>query len=364
MDKIGIIGAGQLGYYLGLEAHKMGYMPIYLDPNPNAISKRITNTFINKNFDDLDAVNTLASQSKVVTYEFENVDNEIVKKLYHDKLLPQGYVQLEISNARLTEKNTATNMDILVPKFAPISSKEGLLDIINQFKLPCILKTNRLGYDGKGQFTINQLDDINNIKFDTEYILEEKISFDYELSIIGVRSVNGEIAIYEPIRNVHKDGILHFSFTETNIDEKIKQKCEEIVQKFLIQKDIYGILCCELFVVGEEVYFNEIAPRPHNSGHITMDTHITSQYENHLRAILGLPLGSTKIKRHGVMVNVLGDTYEKINDYYSKNTKVYDYKKAENRPKRKMGHVNYIGNNVEQFLMFALGLTDKVEIGD
>lgn len=352
MDKIGIIGAGQLGFYLGLEAHKMGYMPIYLDPNEEAICKRITKKFINKSFDDTKGIEELANLSKIITYEFENVDIEIIKLLCEQNKIPQGYVQLEISNARLVEKNTAEKMGIKVPKYCEITTKKELESKIKNFKLPTILKTNRFGYDGKGQIKIEALEDIENVVLNenSTYILEEKINFDYELSIIGVRSLNGEIALYDPIKNIHKDGILHLSFTKTNISEEIKEKCESIIKKFLIEKDIYGILCCELFVVGSEVYFNELAPRPHNSGHITMDTHVTNQYENHLRAILGLKLGSTKIKKHGVMLNILGEDYNKINDFYLEDTKVYDYKKTECREKRKMGHINYIGYDVENFL--------------
>ncbi len=352
MENIGIIGAGQLGFYLGLEVHKMGYMPIYLDPNINSICKRITNKFINKNFDDYEGIEELSYNSKIITYEFENVDIEIIKKLYKENKIPQGYVQLQISNARLFEKKTAEEIGIKVPKFCSIANKKELKQKIKNFKKPCILKTNRFGYDGKGQIKIKSEKDIEeiNINENNTYILEEMINFDYELSIIGVRSINGEIVLYEPIKNIHKDGILHLSFTKTNITMEIKKKCENIITRFLKEKNIYGILCCELFVVGNDVYFNELAPRPHNSGHITMDTHITSQYENHLRAILGLKLGDTSIKKHGVMLNILGENYDKINDYYLEDTKVYDYKKAECRKKRKMGHVSYIGDDVENFL--------------
>ncbi len=352
MDSIGIIGGGQLGFYLGLAAHKMGYMPIYLDPNKEAICKRITNKFINKNFNDKDAICELSTNSKLITYEFENVDMNIIKNLYEENKVPQGYIQLEISNSRLKEKCTAKEMGIKVPKFCSINSIKELNDKIKNFSLPCILKTNSFGYDGKGQIKIEKLEDLKKIKIKegTTYILEEVINFDYELSIIGVRGKNGEVALYNPIKNIHKNGILHLSFTKTDITDEVKLRCKNIITKFLIEKNIYGILCCELFIVGKEVYFNELAPRPHNSGHITMDTHITSQYENHLRAILGLPLGSTKIKKNGVMLNILGEDYSQINKYYSENTIVYDYKKSECREKRKMGHINYIGDDIQGFV--------------
>ncbi len=348
MKTVGIIGGGQLGFYLGLTAHRMGLEPVFLDSNELSPAKYVTNKFICADFDDLGAVKKLAELSDVVTYEFENVDLEVIKKININNKVPQGHVPLEISNDRLNEKNIATSLGIKTPKYKEINTKEDLINAINEIPQG-ILKTRRFGYDGKGQYKINSLSDIENIVFDTKFIYEEKINFDFELSIIGIRSITGEVKMYKPVRNVHKDGILHLTYTKTGISEELETKCNLIIEKFLKEKDIYGILCCELFVCGNEVYFNELAPRPHNSGHITMDTHKTSQYENHLRAILGLPLGSCEIKSHGVMLNVLGDEYHLINNFYDENTIVYDYKKGEPKTKRKMGHVNYIGNDVEKF---------------
>ncbi len=348
MKTVGIIGGGQLGFYLGLTAHRMGLEPLFLDSNEHSPAKYITNNFICASFDDFEAVQNLAEMSDVVTYEFENVDLEVIKKINKNGKVPQGHQPLEISNDRLTEKNIAEAIGIKTPKYKEINTKEDLEKAIAEIPKG-ILKTRRFGYDGKGQCKINTLSDIENIVFNTKYIFEEKIDFDFELSIIGIRSVTGEIKLYKPVRNVHKDGILHMTYTNTGISQELESKCNSIMEKLLIEKDIYGILCCELFVCGEDVYFNELAPRPHNSGHITMDTHITSQYENHLRAILGLPLGSCEIKTHGAMLNILGDEYHLINDFYDADTVVYDYKKGEPKCKRKMGHVNYIGTDIEKF---------------
>ncbi len=348
MKTVGIIGGGQLGFYLGLTAHRMGLEPVFLDNNELSPAKYITNNFICASFDDLEAVSKLAELSDVVTYEFENVDLEVIKKININGKVPQSHIPLEISNDRLNEKNIATSLGIKTPKYKEINSKEDLEKAIKEIPRG-ILKTRRFGYDGKGQYKINSVLDIENIVFDTKFIYEEKINFDYELSIIGIRSIAGEVKLYEPVRNVHKDGILHLTYTETGISQELENKCSKVIEKFLVEKDIYGILCCELFVCGDEVYFNELAPRPHNSGHITMDTHKTSQYENHLRAILGLPLGSCEIKTHGVMLNILGEHYHLLNDFYDNETIVYDYKKGEAKSKRKMGHVNYIGNDVEKF---------------
>ncbi len=348
MKTVGIIGGGQLGFYLGLTAHRMGLEPIFLDSNELSPARYITNNFICASFDDYEAVSKLAEMSDVVTYEFENVDLEVIKNINKNGKVPQGHIPLEISNDRLNEKNIATSLGIKTPNYKEINTKEDLENAIKEIPQG-ILKTRRFGYDGKGQYKVNSIKDIDNINFDTKFIYEEKINFDFELSIIGIRSITGEIKIYKPVRNIHKDGILHLTYTNTGISEELEYKCKSIIENFLIEKNIYGILCCELFVCGEEVYFNELAPRPHNSGHITMDTHQTSQYENHLRAILGLPLGSCEIKKHGVMLNILGDEYHLINDFYDDNTIVYDYKKGEPKSKRKMGHVNYIGTDIENF---------------
>ncbi len=348
MKRVGIIGGGQLGFYLGLTAHKMGLEPIFLDSNNQSPAKYITNNFICASFDDLEATTKLAEMSDVVTFEFENVDLEVIKKINKDGKVPQSHIPLEISNDRLNEKNIAKDLGVKTPKFKEINTKTDLLEAVKEIPSG-ILKTRRFGYDGKGQYRINSVEDIDSIVFDTKFIYEEKINFDFELSIIGVRSTNGEVKIYNPVKNVHKDGILHLTYTDTGISKDLENKCVEVINKFLKEKNIYGILCCELFVCGDEVYFNELAPRPHNSGHITMDTHKTSQYENHLRAILGLPLGSCEIKIHGVMVNILGDEYHLLDKFYDEDCVVYDYKKGEPRSKRKMGHVNYIGTDIDKF---------------
>ncbi len=348
MKTIGIIGGGQLGFYLGLTAHRMGFNPIFLDSNKLSPARYISNNFICADFNDEEAVEKLVNCSDIVTYEFENVDLEVIKKLNKSNKFPQGHTPLEISNDRLVEKNTAKKLGINTPRFMAIDTKEQLQEAIKEIP-EGILKTRRFGYDGKGQYSINSEEDIKKIPYGLSFILEEKIKFDYELSIIGIRSTTGEVKLYKPVRNVHKDGILYLTYTDTGITEELENKCYEVINKFLVEKNIYGILCCELFVCGDEVYFNELAPRPHNSGHITMDTHITSQYENHIRAILGLPLGSTEIKQHGVMLNILGESYDKLIGFYDDNCIVYDYKKGEPKPKRKMGHINYIGSDVQVF---------------
>lgn len=349
MKKLGIIGGGQLGYYLGLTAHKMGLQPIFLDSNPKSPAKYITDKFICASFDDEEKVGELVENCDVVTYEFENVDLDVIKKLNNKNKIPQGHIPLEISNDRLNEKQLATSLEIKTPMYKDVNSKEELEKALDNIGYPAILKTRRFGYDGKGQYFLEGSKDIEGIRFDTKYILEQCVKFDFEISVIGIRSISGEFKVYEPFRNVHKDGILYMTHTDTNISNDLKEKACNIVKKIMIEKDIYGILCCELFVIGDEVYFNELAPRPHNSGHITMDTHMTSQYENHIRAILGLPLGSVDIKRHGVMVNILGDDYHKINEFYSEDCFVYDYKKEKAVSKRKMGHINYIGNDYKNF---------------
>lgn len=349
MKKIGIIGAGQLGLYLGLSAHKMGFQPIFLDNNPNSPASFIAPNFICANFDNKEKVKELVDMSDIVTYEFENVDLDVIKNLNIHNKIPQGHIPLEISNDRLNEKNVASSLNIPTPKYAPIDTKDDLIKAIDTVGLPAILKTRRFGYDGKGQYQIKSISDIDNITFDTAYILEQKLDFDFEISVISIRSINDEIKTYEPIRNIHKDGILHLSYTQNNLNTDLSLKAKSIVEKFMTEKNIYGILCCELFVKGNKIYFNELAPRPHNSGHITMDTHETSQYENHIRAILGLPLGNVNIKKHGVMLNILGDNYSNIDKFYDNSTHIYDYKKSSSSPKRKMGHINYVGDDIKSF---------------
>ncbi|MDF9867363.1 5-(carboxyamino)imidazole ribonucleotide synthase [Bacilli bacterium PM5-3] len=340
MKTIGIIGGGQLGMFLAIAAYEMGYETIVYDCKEDCCAKNIASKFVLGSFDDEQKLESFAKECDVITYEFENINSDLVKKLSLKYPIVQTEKPLVLSSSRLNERKMADKLNINQPKWQFIESKEDIKNI--EITYPYLLKSDSLGYDGKGQYMINCESDLDKVVFDNVvYLAEKKIDFDYELSIIACRSINDEIIIYEPFVNDHHKGILNITLIQQAIKPEILKQANQAIEKIMADENIYGILCCEFFIKDNKIYFNEMAPRPHNSGHITMDTHYISQYENHLRAILGLPLGTTKIKCSGFMVNVLGQDVDKTKEFVQKHgsvCKYYDYHK-EAKYNRKVGHL-------------------------
>ncbi|MDL2211829.1 5-(carboxyamino)imidazole ribonucleotide synthase [Erysipelotrichaceae bacterium OttesenSCG-928-M19] len=345
--RIGIIGGGQLGMFLALQAYEMGHESIVYDCKADCCAKTIASKFYLGSFDDEEKLEEFAKECDVITYEFENINSAIVKKLATKYPILQKEHPLVIASSRYNERMMANKLQIRQPRWQLIKNKVDLKKI--ELNYPYLLKSISLGYDGKGQYLIKEANDLEQVSFNNkvEYLAEEMITFDYEMSLIAIRSLTNEYAIYEPFYNIHHQGILNITLIDEDIPTKVVTQAKEAIQKIMDQEAIYGILCCEFFVKDDVVYFNEMACRPHNSGHITMDTHYVSQYENHLRALLGLPLGTTAIKTNGFMVNVLGQDTKQLTTYLSDNyaySKYYDYHK-EPRDNRKIGHLVVFDKN-------------------
>ncbi len=339
MKKIGIIGGGQLGMYLALTAYQMGYETIVYDSNEACSAAQIASKFYCGSFDDAQKLEEFAKECDVITYEFENINSEIVKDLANTYNVVQKEHPLVLSSSRYNEKSMADELGIKQPQWQLVNNKDDISKITLTY--PYLLKSLSLGYDGKNQYLINDKEDLEKVDYSLAYLAEEKINFDYEMSLIAIRSIDGELVIYDPFYNIHHKGILNATLINKIANNEVIDQAKEAITKIMLEKDIYGILTCEFFVEGNNVYFNEMAPRPHNSGHISMDTHYISQYENHLRAILGLPLGTTAIKCDAMMVNVLGQDVEEVQSVMSlfgDVIKHYDYHK-EPRYNRKVGHL-------------------------
>lgn len=339
MKKIGIIGGGQLGMYLALSAYQMGFKTIVYDNNENCSAKDIASKFYFGSFDDEKKLEEFARECDVITYEFENINSDIVKDLATRYNIVQKHHPLVISSSRYNERMMADELEIKQPNWQLINNENDVKNI--KLEYPYLLKSISLGYDGKNQYMINNVNDLKKVDYSLSYLAESKINFDYEISLIAIRSINNEIVIYDPFYNTHHKGILNITLINQEINSDIIKKAKEAITKIMVNKDIYGILTCEFFVEKDNLYFNEMAPRPHNSGHITMDTHYISQYENHIRAITGQPLGNTKVKTNAFMVNVLGQDVEKVAKFMKENAnqaKYYDYHK-EPRLNRKIGHL-------------------------
>jgi len=348
---IGIIGGGQLGRMMCLAAKAMGYYVAVLDPTPNCPCGQVADIEITAAYNDLDAIKRLAKISDVITYEFENIDYDALTWLETNAYLPQGSQVLKTTQHRFREKTAIANMGIPVPKFVLVDSPETLKSSVFY---PSVLKTTTGGYDGKGQVVLKSQADLPKgmeLAAKHECILEEYMHFDLEVSVIVARSTAGETAVFPVAENIHVNNICHKCIVPARISKEVEAQAIAHGKKIAETLNAIGILAIEMFVVGDTIYINELAPRPHNSGHYTIDACITSQFEQHVRAVCGLPLGDTALHTPVVMVNILGNHMDKENMHnlarympLIEKGKIHLYGKAQAVDNRKMGHVNVLGD--------------------
>jgi len=341
---LGIIGGGQLGSMLANAAKKLNINTIVYCDDKNAPAQNFCYEFIFGDYQDSKKIKEFTDKIDLVTFEFENIPFEILKKINKIKqVFPNPEINKIIQN-RLSEKNFINKLNIKTTKYKLIKNKEDFeksLDFI-----PGILKTSTLGYDGKGQFKINSKKDLDNLKINLnkEYIFEKLVDLKKEISVIITRFGNQKYEIYEPIENEHEDQILKYSKIPAEIDQDISKKSKEWAKKISEELDYIGTLCVEYFIDhNDTLYVNEIAPRVHNSGHLTINSHNVSQFENHIRAVCGLEKIETKKIYDAKMLNILG---KDILNYRSKkhndNEYFFDYLKKDIKEKRKMGHITKV----------------------
>lgn len=340
--RVGIIGAGQLGQMLGFAAAKLGDSCEFIDPAaapPAAAAGHV----IRAAFDDAVALDELAAASDVITFEFENVPVEALQRIAAQVPVYPPPEALRQAQDRLVEKRLFESLGIPLPAWRPVDSRNDLGDALRHIGAPLVLKTRRLGYDGKGQFVLRDAADA-----DTAWaalggrplIAEQWVAFDCEVSAIGARNPRGEVVTYPLTRNEHADGILRVSRAPYH-DVQLFPVAEGYMHKLLEQLDYVGVLALELFVVGDTLLANEFAPRVHNSGHWTIEGAQTSQFENHLRAVTGRKLGSTAMRGHAGMLNLIGtlpDAARRLDHGV-----LHDYGKSP-RPGRKLGHVTVVAD--------------------
>ena len=340
---LGIVGGGQLASLLTEAAKKLKIKTIILSDDIDAPAKNFAEKFIYGKYDDESIVNEFINSVDLVTYEFENIPNSILNKIEYEKvILPKPKINKLVRN-RLAEKDFLNKNNIRTTNYTSVNNYEDVK--LNQKLLPGLLKTCTLGYDGKGQFIINKLEDLNDdFDFTKKYILEKKINLKQEISVVITRYGHQKYEIYEPIENVHEDQILKYSKIPANISDKIMNKSKEWAMIIAEELDYIGTLCVEYFIdKNENIYANEIAPRVHNSGHLTINTHNISQFENHIRAICGLKQINIKKIYNAKMINLLGDEILPYREKYLKeNEFFFDYLKKDIKPKRKMGHLTII----------------------
>lgn len=347
---IGILGGGQLGRMLALAAARLGFRCHVFSPDPESPAFDVAARTTVAEFGDTSALLAFGGDVDVATYEFENVDVAAVERL--EALLPvrPGARALAVSQDRLSEKSFLSDLGVATAAFTEVGDRSSLDRAIATLALPAVLKTRRLGYDGKGQAVIRWADEaaaaLERMQ-GAPSILERFIAFQREISIIAVRGADGALAFYDPAENVHRNGILHTSTVPARIQGETAADARAIAKTILSALDYVGAIGIEFFVVSEgdkeRLFVNEIAPRVHNSGHWTEDACSVSQFENHIRAIAGWPLGATKRHSDAVMTNLIGgevDEWAKLAK--DPDARLHLYGKRETRPGRKMGHVNRV----------------------
>ena len=338
---IGILGGGQLGYMLALAGYPLGLHFRFLDPSPEAPVGRIAQR-VTADYTDQAALEKFASGLELVTYEFENVPVEAANFLAERVPVYPPPAALEAAQDRLAEKDLFSKLDIATTEFAPLSNPGELDAAVKTLVLPAVLKTSRMGYDGKGQWILRTAEDVAKAESElppVKMILERFVPFTRELSVLAVRSRNGETAIYPLVENHHRNGILRLSLAPApRLEPSIQRDAERAAQRILESLKYVGVLAIEFFEHQGELLANEMAPRVHNSGHWTIEGAVTSQFENHLRAVLGLPLGSTGPAGHCAMLNLIGDLPESAEVLAVPDAHLHLYGKSP-RPGRKLGHV-------------------------
>lgn len=351
---IGIIGGGQLGRMMAIAAKYMGYNVIVLDPTPNCPTAQVADGQIVAAYDDMEAIKELADKSDVVTYEFENVDLDAATFIEEAGKLPQGAFALEVTQNREKEKKLMREIGLPVPNFSIVHNGTECEAALEKITLPAVIKTCRGGYDGKGQLKIeSEQDKEAAIQFADQggtFIIEEWITFDKEISTVFTRSQSGQIIFFPIAENDHKDHILYETIAPARISDELNRKAKDAASLLADKINVVGTFAIEMFVKGEEIFINEMAPRPHNSGHYTIEACSESQFSQHIRAICGLPLPEIRLHQNAMMINVLGEDMPKALRALRKlpEAHVHLYGKKEAKEKRKMGHVTFIAHDQDE----------------
>ncbi len=344
---IGIIGGGQLGRMMAMAAAGLGYKVHVFTPEPGSPASHVASKTTVAEYDDIKALQAFADSVDVVTFEFENVPFESLTLLEGQKPVRPSAEVLKASRNRIREKKAVQALGIGTAAFAEIRALADFPAAIKQVGLPAILKTAELGYDGKGQVTIRKESEAEAaweaIK-GAEAVLEGYVDFSMEISVIVARGAGGETAPYVPVQNIHKDHMLDTTIAPAPIDAVLARQAEDMAVRIAASLEVVGLLAVEMFVTKDNrILVNELAPRPHNSGHWTMDACVTGQFEQIIRVVCGLPLGSPARHSDAEMKNLIGDDVNLWPEYLKNpNAKLHLYGKTETRAGRKMGHVNIL----------------------
>ncbi len=364
---IGVLGGGQLGRMLALDARRMGYRIHTLSPGVDTPTGQVADLEVRAEFDDLDAIRTFARGVDVVTFEFENVATDAADAAAEIVPVRPSGAALHITQQRAREKAFLADRGFPVTPFARAQSLDELAVGLGVVGLPAIIKTAAFGYDGKGQHRINRIEEADRVwglVGHQEAIIERVVDFTHEISVVAARGLDGEFAHYGAIENIHHNHILDLSICPARVSEDLASEAVHLTHRVMDDLAYVGVLCVEYFITRDgRLLVNEIAPRPHNSGHLTIDAHGSSQFEQQVRAVCGLSLGDTSQIRPAAMVNLLGDLWiEGEPDWAAAlaipDVKLHLYGKTDARVGRKMGHITALGETADEAAAKALAARD------
>jgi 5-(carboxyamino)imidazole ribonucleotide synthase len=350
---IGVLGSGQLGRMFAIAARQMGYRVHTLSPDTDTPTGQVADVEVVAEYEDLDAVAEFARAVDVVTYEFENIPIATARcAAEHAIVRPDGQV-LHTTQHRLREKDFLAKHGFPVTRYRAVRSREQMEAAFRDLG-PGVLKTASFGYDGKGQSKINLTTDLAGVGGDVERIYEQLVDFDREVSVVAARGVDGGFAHWGVVENRHENHILDLTIAPADVSPAIAKEAVEVARGVLDSLGVVGVLCVEFFLTESgKILINELAPRPHNSGHFSIDACVTSQFEQQLRAVCGLPLGSTRQHRPAVMAQLLGDLWQDGEPRWDRavaidGVKLHLYGKHEAKPGRKMGHLTATGETIAE----------------
>ena len=361
---LGMLGGGQIGGFFAEAALRFGYKVSVWDPSPNAPAKRFANVVFDAPFDDPDTLKKFADVSDCASLEWENVPVNLTKGLEKLIRVRPGSKSLGLAQDRTKEKHFLTKNHIPVTKYSVIENPTELGMV--QIELPWIVKTATLGYDGHGQWRISNSQDIAVIEKvltgDGPWVVEQVVPYKIELSVVVGYDGKTKLVTFPPTENIHENGILRISISPARISTEIEKRAQDLAQEVIRDIGDPGVFCVEMFLLeNEELLVNEIAPRPHNAGHHTIDSFTVSQYELQIRALVGLPLVNPQQITPSVLLNILGEEYTSLTDSYTtnrilqnRNARIYSYGKTDVRPGRKMGHILFSGLPQEDLFSDAL----------
>lgn len=367
---LGMLGGGQLGRFFVIAAHEMGYHVTVLDPDKNSPAGKIADVHLQTAYDDQAALKQMAETCEAITTEFENVPAATLEYLAQTRTVRPAAHSVAIAQNRVLEKNFIRDAGLPVAPFVVVKAFSDL-PADGDTHYPAILKVARFGYDGKGQARVSNLAEAQEAfaGFKSETcVLEKMLALDYEVSVILARDAAGNVAAFPTAENQHVNGILDTSIVPARAPQDIHESAHLLAAHLAQQLNYVGVLAVEFFVTEGELVINEIAPRPHNSGHYTIDACVTNQFEQQVRVLAGLPLGDPRMHSYAVMVNILGDIWKKGEPAWGKafeqnQLKLHLYGKHEARAGRKMGHYTVLGRDVEAVVAQAQQVRGELGIG-